>query len=583
MHLTLAEGFFLVSAVLGGLALFLFGMNQMSTGLRIAAGPGLRSMLTRATSNRFKGIGLGSVLGTMIHSSAATVMTVGFVNAGLMTLPQSIAVIIGANIGTTLSMQIVSLHLTDYSFFAIGTGFLLWMIAPFDKLKNLGQTLLGFGLLFLGLATMSDAIVPYRDDLQPVLAFIDGSTWPGMLYGIAVAAAVTAIIQSSGATIGMCFTLITTGVFTSLEQCLPIVLGAHLGTCATALIGSLGTNMEARRAALLHLLFNVINVALAAVAAPWLIAGINAVGGGLIRQTANLHTAVMVVAALAVLPWTHHAASLLRFLFPSRKQLPESGHLDHSLISLPEQAIRAGILELRRVTRLCLQSLVLNGGLIFERNRGLVRRIRHNESAIDDIKIAFRDYLRDLTGRYLSRRQALIIQHLDRAIAELERIGDHIDALCDISVRRRNQPEAQFTKEGLDDLFEMYQSTENVLRLVIDSLDPDLERFEACAEAILKARDKHVDVSMQARDRFMEKVETHEYSSLVGMYFSEYAAAFDRIVRHSKILALIEKQPEFWIKRKKLMRISPEQNPPPPPEKADKTAYFERLKLEDYL
>lgn len=583
MDLTFSQWFFLISAVLGGLALFLFGMNQMSLGLRAAAGPGLRTLLTRATSNRFKGIALGALLGTMIHSSAATVMTVGFVNAGLMTLAQSIAVILGANIGTTLSMQIVSLHLTDYCFFAIALGFLAWLAAPWDKVKQFGQALLGFGLLFLGMATMSDALVPYRAELQPVLAFIDGSTWSGMLMGIGVAAGVTAIIQSSGATIGMCFALIATGVFTRLDQCLPIVLGAHIGTCATALLGSIGTNIEARRAALGHLVFNVVNVILAALAAPWLLKLIPLAGGDLIRQTANLHTAVMVLAAAVVLPWTQHVAGLLRILFPSRKALPESSYLDEHLLPLPEQAIQACILELRRVTRLCMQSLAINANLIFEKNRGMIRRIRQNEIAIDEIKLAFRAYLREMTDRYLSRRQAIMIQHLDRAMIDLERIGDHIDALCDISVRRRSQPEAQFTKEGLDCLFTIYQSAEEVVKLVIESLDPEAVNFQEQAERILRARDRHIEVSMEARSKFMERVEKHEYSSLVGMYFNEYATAFDRIVRHSKMIALIEKQPDFWIKRKKLMRVSPEQKPPPPPEKAQPEDYLDRLKLENYL
>ncbi|MCB1102270.1 MAG: Na/Pi cotransporter family protein [Kiritimatiellae bacterium] len=583
MQLTFSQTFFLISAVLGGLALFLFGMSQMSQGLKAAAGPSMRTLLTRATSNRFKGLLLGTVLGTMIHSSAATVMTVGFVNAGLMTLAQSISVILGANLGTSLSMQIVSLHLTDYSFFAIALGFFIWMGGPSEKLKSFGQAMFGFGLLFLGLGTMGDALVPHRDQLQPLLSFIDGSTWKGMLLGIAVATGVTAIIQSSGATIGMCYSLAATGVFTNLEQCFPVVMGAQIGTCATALLGSIGTNVEARRAAIGHLLFNILNVGAALLIAPWLIELTRMTSTDLIHQTANLHTLIKLLAAVAFLPFIGPYTKLLRILLPSRKALPESSYLEESLIPLPEQAIQASILELRRVTRICMQSLVINGSIIFENNRGLIRRIRQNEIAIDEIKLSFRNYLREMTDRYLSRRQAIMIQHLDRAIIDLERIGDHIDSICDISIRRRNQPEAQFTKEGLDCLFTIFRSAEAVVSLVIESLDPKVEKFQELAEKILKARDQHIEVSMEARAKFMEKVESHEYTSLVGMYFNEYATAFDRIVRHSKMIALMEKQPDFWIKRKKLTRIAPEQKHPAPPEKAQPKDYLDQLKTENYL
>jgi len=293
--------------VLGGLALFVFGMSVMTDGLRRAAGMHLRAVLHRSTRSRFAGLGLGTVLGALVHSSAATVMLVGFVNAGLMTFSQTVPAMLGANIGTTISMQIVSFKIGTYCYVAITIGFILQMAGRRERTRNIGRALLGFGLLFLGMNTMSDAIRPHRDSLVPLLAGVDGATPLGLLAGIALSTALTAIWQSSGATVGICFALVTAGVFTRFEQVFPIVLGAHIGTCTTALLGSFGTGIEARRCSVSHLLFNLFNVALAVAMRHTWFEYIPYLSSDLIRQTAHFHTGVMIAATVLVLPvpWLH--------------------------------------------------------------------------------------------------------------------------------------------------------------------------------------------------------------------------------------------------------------------------------------
>jgi phosphate:Na+ symporter len=238
------ELFFLIFEVLGGLALFILGMGIMSEGLRTAAGSGLRTLLTKTTANRFAGLALGTLLGFLVHSSAASVMFVGFINAGLMNLAQSVAPMLGTNLGTSLSMQLVSFKLTDYAYVGIVLGLILQMAFPRPRVKCLGKALVGFGLLFLGMKVMSGAVAPHRDLLRQYLAGIDGHALSGRLLGVGLAFALTAIIQSSGATIGMAFALSDAGVFESLWQTYPIVIGAQIGTCATALLGSIGPGRE---------------------------------------------------------------------------------------------------------------------------------------------------------------------------------------------------------------------------------------------------------------------------------------------------------------------------------------------------
>ena len=574
--------FFLVFAVLGGLALFIYGMNIMTDGLREAAGQRLRSILSVMTTRKLSGLGLGTLLGTLIHSSAATVMLVGFIQAGLMNLIQAVPVMLGANIGTTLSMQAISFKLGDYALFAVAAGFIMSMLSKTTKRKKIGLSLMGFGLLFLGMTLMSDAIKPYRELLRPVMAGISADTPRGMLTGILLAVGLTAIIQSSGATIGMAFALVHAGVFTSIEQTMPIILGAHIGTCATALLASLGTSISAKRLAYAHLLFNVLNVIGAVLLKTPLLWVLTRTSADVVRQSANLHSLVMVVAAGLFLPLSTPYARLILRLFRSRKPEPEPSYLDDKLLEYPEQAICASIRELQRVARTCAKSLRLTGqAILFAHTPADIHEIKLNERVVNDIKIAMKEYLSNLTRRYLSKRQAILIQHIDRCMNDLERIGDHIETICDLSLRRQKVPEAVVDKDSFDALFRLYEKALHVFKLVIESLDPDKESIQELAQRILQARDDYMQSSLDTRSMFTDKVSTRSITPIAGIFFSEYIAALDRIVRHARNIALAEKEPQFWIKRSKLGKHA-EFNPEPEPQPlVDPRDFLSRLQDED--
>jgi phosphate:Na+ symporter len=576
--------FFLIFAVLGGLALFIFGMNVMTEGLRQAAGSRLRDILTRTTANRLAGISLGTLLGLLIHSSGTSVMLVGFVNAGLMTLLQSIPVVLGANLGTTLSMQAISFRLGDYAFFIIAVGFIIRMAAPSQSLRQVGNGLLGFGLLFLGMNIMSDAIRPHRETLAPLLANISTESWRSLLTGILLATAITAIIQSSGATIGMCFALIEAGVFTSLEQTFPIVLGAHIGTCMTALLSSIGANIQARRCAFAHLLFNVMNVALALLAKSLFLTILPLTSESVLRQTANLHTAVMLIAALLILPLTPLFTQLLMKLVRSPKAEPQPSFLDDKLLDYPERALEACILELQRVARICARSLMISAEtVLFTHDHRKVLEIKMNEQVVNEVKISMKEFLTQLTDRYLSKRQAILIQHIDRCMIDLERIGDHVDAICDLSLRRQNIPDALVDSESLGMLFDLYAKALKIFRAVIESLNPEGREIQRVAERILKMRDEYVLQSMNTKAVFTDKVAQRIITPIAGFFFSEYIAGLDRIVKHSKSIALAERQPQFWIKRKKLERAATKAPEVHRPSLVDPHDYLDRLQQEEYL
>ena len=544
--------FFLIFAVLGGLALFILGMGIMSDGLRVAAGSGLRTLLSRATANRFAGLALGTLLGFLVHSSAASVMLVGFINAGLMSLAQAVAPMLGTNLGTSLSMQLVSFRLADYCYAGIVVGLVLQMAVPHPRGKSVGRALIGFGLLFLGMKTMSEAIAPHRDLLRQYLTVIDGQTLSSRLLGVGLAFALTAIIQSSGATIGMAFALADAGVFDSLWQTYPIVIGAQIGTCATALLGSIGTGIDSRRAAAGNLLTNVVNAGASILLAPVWIPLFARTSPDLVRQTANTHTLLMVQNCLIFLPIIPLYAVLLRKMVPSRLPPPEPSYLLPDRLDFPEQAIAACLRELRRVARLCRHSLRLAGEtLLFAHSAKDVQTIRLNEQAINEIKLAMKDYLAGLTRRHLSKRQAILVQHVDRCMSDLERIGDHVETLCNVSLRRRRVPAAFVDRLSFSIFFQLYEAVLHVLQLLVQSFDPERDDLPAVADQILLARDDYAQASQIVRTHFNEEVSNRAMTPAAGIFFAEYVSALDRIVRHARNVALAEKQPQFWIKRQK--------------------------------
>jgi phosphate:Na+ symporter len=561
------EAFFLGVAILGGLALFLFGMQLMTSGLRAAAGDRLRIIIYRGTRNRLAGLGLGTGLGFLMHSSATTVMAVGFVNAGLLGLLPSIPVFMGANIGTTLSMQLISFRLTDYALLAVAVGFLLSLAAPRRWLKHVGLSLLGFGLLFEGMDLMSTAIEPHRDAMLPWLSRFDGATWSGMLLGTLLAALFTGLVQSSGATIGMTFVLISAGVFSSLQQVYPIVLGAHLGTTVTALVVSLGCSTEARRGAVANLFFNVFNVGLALAAAPLFIAAMELTSGDLVRQTANLHTAIMSVAALLLLPFTPRLAALLRRVLPSRMPAEETSFLDPGLVSQPENALTAVILESRRSLDVVARSL--GEARVFLRQGDRVRApasIRRNEQATNEIRDATHDYLARLTQRYLSRRQRLLAQYLSRIASDIERIGDHVVHLVTLTEQKRRTPEAALDGDTRDALLGLVDGAENVLTATRESLAAETARYPAASEAIEAACDAFSERSRAVRQQVNDRIARHEVHAIVGIFFGNFTRSLDGLVRHCAFIAAEEQQPFFELKPAKLDRVEPPaaEKPAPP-------------------
>jgi len=562
--LSASEFFFATTELLGGMGLFIYAMELMSGELQKTAGQRMRLLLSKLTSSRWSGLGLGTLLGLLIHSGPTTVMTVGFTNAGLMDLAQSLSITFGANVGTTLSMQIISFSIDRYCYLLIFAGLIAYHVSKRVTLRRLGLVVIGLGLLFLGMRIMSDAVIPLKNSgyFASILRHTSATTVAGMFLGLLLSTLFTALVQSSGATIGILFALSTAGVFTSLDQVFPLVLGAQIGTCAPALIGSIGASISARRAALSHLMFNILGAAIAMIMYQVYAGLIPLTSPSLLRQIANTHTAVQALTALLFIPFTRQYAEFITRIFPSQQIEPEKTHLDNRLLEMPEKAIVAALKELQRmsaITRKMLQN-TMRGFLDINPDRFLY--VQKNEEVLDTLKEALNAYLIALAERSLSRRQSIIIQYLNSATADLERIGDHVEGIVELT-REKISRGVWFSDETVLDLIELYKKADQILLLTIKSFEPSFHDAPAkLAAEILEIRNQYVASSLSIMQKGKNKILENKEDALSGIFLHRYLTCFNKIVQHSRTIALVEKEPLFFIKEHKLDKRSVKIAPP---------------------
>ena len=401
-----------------GLALFLFGLQLLTDGLKAIAGASLPAVLARMTSNRFKGVLAGAAITALLNSSTiTTVLLVGFVSAGLMTLGQTVPMIIGANIGSTFTAQIIAFNVSRLTPFMLALGFLGYAFGRREILRELGGVILGLGLLFLGIQFMGEATYPLRKH-QP---FIDAmQTMQNPLLGIIVGALFTAIVQSSAATLGLIIALGSEGLM-PLEAAIPLILGANIGTVGTAMLASIGKSAEAARVGVVHLLFNVIGVLLFVFLIPQLadfarlispsapeLVGKERLAAETPRQVANIHTLFSVVSALVLIWFTGPLARLAELIVPARhEKLAAAGdprYLDEASLAAPSLALQKARLETVRLGELVLQLT----------RRGLRAAI---EGKPDDLEMVRSD------GAEIGRLASAVLQYIGK-VSEAEHTAE---------------------------------------------------------------------------------------------------------------------------------------------------------------
>ena len=428
--------------LIGGLALFLFGMDQMGDALKAAAGERMKTILAKLTTNRFMGAVTGAFVTAVIQSSSVTtVLVVGFITAGLMSLSQSIGVIMGANIGTTITAQIVAFKITKAALLMIGVGFGMLFISKQERVKQYGAMLMGLGLVFFGMTVMSEAMNPLRS-YQPFLDLMTQMENP--LVGILVSAAFTGLIQSSSASTAIVIVMASQGLIT-LPAGIALAFGANIGTCVTALLASIGKPREAVRAALVHILFNVFGVIVWVAFIPhlaefvtWLspassdLSGADRLAADTPRQIANAHTIFNVANTLIFIWFTGQFARIVEWLVPDRPMEEEgmivrAKYLDDELLSTPSLALDRVRLEILHMGETVREMMTRILPAILHGNRENLRDVAHLDDQVDMLFSQIIHYLGKISKGSLTDEQTKEFLNLMEAAHHLENIGDIIE------------------------------------------------------------------------------------------------------------------------------------------------------------
>lgn len=446
-----------ILSLFGGVMLILYGMRLAGEGLQRAAGARLRSFLITATSNRFKSLGAGAAITALLQSSSATtVMLVGFVGSGLLGLGETMGVILGADIGTTLTVQIIAFRVYDYAIALIGVGILMKYVGRRSPAKDLGQAILGFGFVFFALNILTETFEPIARN--PLWTEILLSLSRDPFAGIIVTALLTALLHSSAATLGLAITFAHAGLLT-LDSAMPIVLGANIGTSVSAIVSSFGANIDARRVATAHVLFKVTGVV---IVIPFLGVFTHLVGlstPDLARQIANAHTFFNIAIALLFLPFTGPFTNFVKILLPEREEKKRFGpkYLDPMVLASPTLALVQASRETLRASDI-VGEMLKKSIEVFERNDlDLLESIEERDDDVDLLDREVKLYLTKLSKESLSEEQARRELEIMLFSDNIENIGDVIDKNIMDLARKKIKGGLSFSKDGMDEIRLLHQ------------------------------------------------------------------------------------------------------------------------------
>ena len=488
----------MIMGLLGGLALFLFGMEQMSAALKLVAGDGMRRLLARLTNNRFSGVLAGTLITAVIQSSSVTtVLVVGFISAGLMTLQQSLGVILGANIGTTITAQIIAFKVTKYALALVAIGFGLNFLGRKDTIKQTGAMIMGLGLIFFGMELMSNAAHPLRS-YEPFINLMTQMDNP--LFGILIGAVFTAIIQSSSASIGIVIVLASQG-FISLDAGIALALGANIGTCITAMLAAIGKPREAVQAAMAHVFFKVLGVIVWFFFIPYLanvvrlispvaegLSGVAKLGAETPRQIANAHTIFNVINTFVYIWFTGPVARLMQFLLPvkpDRIDTVKPKYLDEILLMTPSLALDGVRLELEHLGKYVLEMLDKSLPIVIHGDEKELQELKDMDDIPDMLQGEIITFLGKLSQKDLTKYQSYLLQDYMEAANYLENIGDTIETnLVDVG-EVRNRLKVVISPETEDVLKKLHRKVFEALAQALESLQ---NSDRALAKKVIKRK-----------------------------------------------------------------------------------------------
>lgn len=537
---------------LGGLGMFLYGMSIMADGMQKTAGSRMSSFLGMLTNNRFLAVALGALITAIIQSSGATtVMVVGFVSAGVLNLSQAVGVIMGANIGTTITAWIVSMsqlgdafEIMKPSFYApliIGVGALLLVFAKGQKKKTIGEIMIGLGLLFTGLDFMSGSISPYTD--APIFAQAFALLGGNPLLGMVIGALVTALLQSSSASVGILQTLALNGIVTT-NAAVYITLGQNIGSCVTAMLSSAGGSRTAKRAAVMHLTFNVIGAilfgllgfAVFSLMPSFASADISAV------QISIFHTVFNLTMTTLLFPFGDQLVKLSGIVVKEKEEQEPAvdketaatlKHLDERIFESPAFAVETAALEVVHMGQITMKNVKRALDAVFTGNLDEVKDVYKTEETIDNMEKMLTEYLIKVDNLSLTERQKRVVNNLFYSVSDIERIGDHAENLAE-QAEYLVEHKLDFTDTGMQDLQNISGSVLLSFQNAIDA------RQNGNMDSVRRVSQYEDDVDNQEeelREKHIERLSAGECEPSAGVVFLDILSNLERISDHAYNLA----------------------------------------------
>ena len=538
----------IIVSLMGGLGLFLLGMKQMSDGLEKAAGAKMRSILEAVTTNRIMGTLVGILFCAVTQSSSATtVMVVSFVNAGMMTLYQAAGVIMGANIGTTVTSQLVSFNLSAYAPVFLFAGVLLTQFVKNDRVKKIGEVILGFGVLFMGLSVMSGSMSSLKDSPQ-VEGLLSGLTNP--LLGVLMGTVITAVIQSSSVTVSIVLLMAQQGLL-ELPICFYIILGCNIGACMSAMLASLSGKKDAKRAALIHLFFNIIGTIIMYV--------VLTLAGGLVlniivkisgsdpgRCVANAHTLFKICQVIILLPFTEWIVKLTCLAVPGEEKTEDAEHelyyIGKTAMFSPTTAVIEAMMELEHMGALAYENLNRALDALIDLDEKKIDKVYEVEKQINFMNHAITSYLVRIGQMTLPIDDSKSIGALFHVVNDIERIGDHAENLAD-SARNRIRENISFSGEGLEELKAISEKVNTILGYSIDMFAHNSKEH---IQDIMELENEIDEMERQFQKNHVERLTKNECTAASGMIFSDAISGFERVADHATNIAyaLLEQVPD---------------------------------------
>ena len=527
----------------GGLGMFIYGMQIMASGLENAAGNRMKSLLEALTRNKLMGVLLGAFITAVIQSSSATtVMVVGFVNAGIMNLTQAMGVIMGANIGTTITGWLVSagewadfLKPSTLAPIAIAVGVVVMVAGKRKTSKDVASIVVGFGLLFVGIDTMSGAVNPLKE--VPAFTNLFVTLGGNPLLGILVGAGVTAIIQSSSASVGILQSLAAAGLI-PFNAAIYIIMGQNIGTCVTAMMSSVGAKKNAKTAALMHLLFNIIGTVLFSIAAIAFFTIVNpAWGRGMITQTqiSTVHTAFNIATTVLLFPVSGLIIKLAKFIgrVKDEEQKTSVITLDDRILQTPSIALQATISEVGRMGNVVKDTLVVAKDVLFTQKSEDIMQIKEDEAVVDKFCSAITEYAIKITSLQISEKEHAQAARLLQVVNDIERISDYCENISEYAEELKSQ-KLQFSEMGQVELREMIEVCFDCYNYAIEAF---MEENKDKALKVIENETRADDLEIKLRAKHIKRLTNNQCNTEAGIVFLDMLICLERISDHARNIA----------------------------------------------